>query len=321
MRISDKSKLPPNKSLLMNISSYCWQSNSYGLFDYHSTSNSEVNINGYGSFHLIHDGNNIVPKRNLLIDDNQVMHIAQSKQKFYVSSTFVELNNEWVDQISSSKPFDQKFLNNIRNVDVNHNHQTPNRNPNSSENLYKHQMWSVIRNTKPNNHGFRGKKLEVDDVLKVGRYILKVVKISSHHKNEPVIKTNSNLWRLSINEHKSNKVIGVADNWFESHSKQKIRKTKTQHWNFTNKTKLIKENDIIWRIWLSDIWEEGDSFISPCGWSGTMKYIHSSWLKSWLNSNKDIVEDEYWTTTRWNIITCELWKQQFDKIIIKFYIS
>lgn len=41
------------------------------------------------------------------------------------------------------------------------------------------------------------------------------------------------------------------------------------------------------RIWLSEVEaseEKSNPIISPWKWSGTMKYIHTDWLKAWLNS-------------------------------------
>ena len=65
MKISDKKKLLTNKNSYMSIISYSCIDNSYGLFDYHSSSNSENKIYGLGSFHVNFEGDNAAYKRNL----------------------------------------------------------------------------------------------------------------------------------------------------------------------------------------------------------------------------------------------------------------
>ena len=121
---------------------------------------------------------------------------------------------------------------------------------------------------------------------------------------------NSDRSNSNSNIFKSNKVVGNSKIEMFS-SKQKIRKSSTQNWNIANKPNLTKESEQIWRICLSGLSAADDPLISPWGWSGTMKYIHSSCLKLWLDSNKTIVDEEFCTTIKWDVITWELWKQQF----------
>ena len=186
MKISDKKKLLTNKNSYMSIISYSCIDNSYGLFDYHSSTNSENKIYGLGSFHVNFEGDNAVYKRNLSGEDIQLLHVAQANQKYYISSKNVELHHELIEQPSSSKQILQPEFNNIHHAGINSVRGVDRFNVLSHSSLFKNDMWGVVRNWDLNKYGFRGKKLEKDDVLKIGRYILKIVDISTHeNKDEP----------------------------------------------------------------------------------------------------------------------------------------
>jgi len=81
-----------------------------------------------------------------------------------------------------------------------------------------------------------------------------------------------------------------------------------------------KSNEqIVWRICLSDLnidEENSNPIISPCKWSGTMKYIHYEWLKAWLNSkgviNRRNGGDET-VSYVWKSLDWELWKTKFPE--------
>jgi len=81
------------------------------------------------------------------------------------------------------------------------------------------------------------------------------------------------------------------------------------------------EQQIICRICLSEVdedEEEENPIISPCKCSGTMKYIHTECLKSWLNSKCIItkkIETEGSVSYIWRPLTCELCKTKFPDTI------
>lgn len=45
--------------------------------------------------------------------------------------------------------------------------------------LYYGQAWNVIRHMKTNKHGFKGHKITKDDIIKIGRYVFKIVETST----------------------------------------------------------------------------------------------------------------------------------------------
>ena len=49
----------------------------------------------------------------------------------------------------------------------------------TEDNLYDGQCWNVIKSMKTNKHGFRGKQLFKDDILKIGRFVFKIIDIST----------------------------------------------------------------------------------------------------------------------------------------------
>ena len=68
---------------------------------------------------------------------------------------------------------------------------------------------------------------------------------------------------------------------------------------------------MVCRICLSE--EEPDNgLICPCACSGSMGQIHTSCLKSWLNSKKVVFEGVKVTSYFWKALECELCKQPFE---------
>ena len=57
--------------------------------------------------------------------------------------------------------------------------------------------------------------------------------------------------------------------------------------------------------------------ISPCECSGTMKYIHYSCLKNWLDQKKQVKEGYNFTSFMWEGLECELCKTSFEGIFVK----
>ena len=83
----------------------------------------------------------------------------------------------------------------------------------------------------------------------------------------------------------------------------------------------VSDQQISWRICLGELDEEEEKtnpIISPCKCSGTMKYIHTECLKSWLNSkcitNKR-EESDGATSYIWKSLDWELWKTKFPDVI------
>lgn len=63
--------------------------------------------------------------------------------------------------------------------------------------------------------------------------------------------------------------------------------------------------EMLWRICLSEDTSKENPLISPCKWSGTMKFIHLEWLKEWLNSKKS--EKKGKLATIWIVSNLSYW--------------
>lgn len=88
-----------------------------------------------------------------------------------------------------------------------------------------------------------------------------------------------------------------------------------------SKTKLDSVTDENMKDWTCRIWLDGESndvkdpLISPCLWSGTMKYIHLKWLTSWLDSKKVVESGPFFKFIFWKATFCELCKENFKPSI------
>ena len=78
----------------------------------------------------------------------------------------------------------------------------------------------------------------------------------------------------------------------------------------------IKEEKF-WRIWYGK--EDSDNpLIDPCNCLGSMKYIHYSWVKAWIeeqlviDTSKQNVKSFWWKRVSW-----ELWKAHFSDTVTK----
>lgn len=153
--------------------------------------------------------------------------------------------------------------------------------------------------------GLEENNLQKDDVLKIGRYILKIVDISTHNQDGKVQVKSSKKRDSAENALRLNKNLENSNNEVSA-SNQRLLKSRTQHWNISSKPDLSNENEAICRICLSGSSDSDDPLVSPCGCIGTMKYVHPSCLNSWLDSNKTVVDEGFCTTIKWSVITCEL---------------
>ena len=66
-----------------------------------------------------------------------------------------------------------------------------------------------------------------------------------------------------------------------------------------------------------DLQEKDGQLIAPCKCSGTMKYIHLSCLKNWLDQKKQVREGDHFTSFMWEGLECELCKTSFESIFVK----
>jgi hypothetical protein len=68
------------------------------------------------------------------------------------------------------------------------------------------------------------------------------------------------------------------------------------------------------KICLSE--EDADNpMISPCSCTGSMKYIHVSCLKEWLEGKKHMKETPYVNSYIWKGLECEICKSPYEDMI------
>ena len=91
----------------------------------------------------------------------------------------------------------------------------------------------------------------------------------------------------------SNKILPEISSWnYDGHYDPKISlniQTVIKEVNYFDKDQIVStssfdKTNYTWRIWLNYEWNYEDPLISPCNCSGTMKFIHLSWLREWLKS-------------------------------------
>jgi E3 ubiquitin-protein ligase DOA10 len=75
-------------------------------------------------------------------------------------------------------------------------------------------------------------------------------------------------------------------------------------------SKGMSKDQHICRICLSE--EEPDNcLISPCSCTGSMKYIHETCLKEWLEGKKHMKETEWVNSYIWKNLECEICKTSY----------
>lgn len=126
-------------------------------------------------------------------------------------------------------------------------------------------------------------------------------------RRESTHKTISTMNTIVVNDSEGN---STAD---------RVGRAKVQEGNEPTALEEIEEEaskDVVWRICLDGDWETSDNpLISPCRWSGTMKYIHLKWLTEWLESKKIAKDGKYFRSFCWEMIFCELWKEEFQSTV------
>ena len=155
-------------------------------------------------------------------------------------------------------------------------------------------------------------KLDKGDVIKIGRFIFNILEISTE---SPDI----NLTDLGDPANNSVK-FGEGRNSNTSNFENlqpfnNMPKKRQQDMLMYRINRESPKEDHVWRICLGDSSTDDDPFISPWSCSGTMKYIHFSCIKSWLNSKRSTKQGEYFYSIIWQIVKWELCKEEFKHTV------
>jgi hypothetical protein len=167
------------------------------------------------------------------------------------------------------------------------------------------------------NTDFRGNKLEKGDILKIGRFVFRVNQIHTSGRKPDlsgIVTDFGEALKASYNfeEESLGNSIEAENLIYKSNI---LLRRKEQSMQYEQIKKQIVDDEFIWRICLSETESEEDPFVTPCNCSGTMKYIHLNWIKSWINSKKSIKDGEYYSSILWQTITWELCKQDFKDTV------
>ncbi|CAI2385725.1 unnamed protein product [Moneuplotes crassus] len=249
------------------ITSYTWSRDSFSLFDYKCKEIEVKNFKGSGSFHIYRDKDNGIYCSAEKLGLNDILHIARWKDTYYVAPSGID----------------------------------------DDSNLYCNQAWNLMNHQEMNHHGFKGKKLNLGDVLKLGRFIFRVKEISHRNTNEKALMaTNLDMYLTSFYQTKQ------LGNYQMNKSLVK-RPRRVRNKKSSKRTSQEQEKeDFLCRICLSSVQSKEDPFISPCNCSGTMKYIHFSCIKEWMDSKKSINGGDNYQRITWKDVKCELCKSIID---------
>ena len=181
------------------------------------------------------------------------------------------------------------------------------------------RLWHIVKYCKNKECEEPGVKLKQGDVIKLGRIRFKIKEINKgiyqlKDKEEVVeqdIREQKQISKPQINNYikqsemirqgrssgrSKSKVHVIGSRIIQAlNSKNSLENTDTEQ---IEGLKMFKQEEsaegsqksieqIIWRIWLSEVNEDEEStnpIISPWKCNGTMKYIHTECLKAWLNS-------------------------------------
>ena len=86
---------------------------------------------------------------------------------------------------------------------------------------------------------------------------------------------------------------------------------------YKSKSSRLSNNHFIWRIWLSWESELSNSLITPCKWTGSVRYVHEDCLKIWLNSKRVFKETPYLNSYYWSDIKWELCKTIYPDTVMQ----
>ncbi|CDW85377.1 fha domain [Stylonychia lemnae] len=209
-------------------------------------------------------------------------------------------------------------------------------------------MWLVLRKTKPQNSTLRNffteptfQYIKLKDIIKFGRVNFKISALhskqlrpdiqglgptktdndamSSHSANVDKIQI-SQVSMMNITEMNMMDNIGNSyNNYNQSTFLPGISKAVNDDNNQGNgppiKTKdknPTQSQARVCRICLGEDEDEYGEFLCPCNCSGSMKDIHISCLKEWLNGKKLVYHGDRVKSFFWKALECELCKQPFE---------
>jgi pSer/pThr/pTyr-binding forkhead associated (FHA) protein len=164
-----------------------------------------------------------------------------------------------------------------------------------------------------NEEDYYGYELNEGDIIKIGRYKIKVRKINLNMEN--IINANNDN-SLNIKKDNNNDISYNDD----IKSKESSNKILFKSNNKSNNNKLKDDPDKQCRICFSND-ETVSPLISPCSCIGSSKYIHLLCLQQWLQSKIKLdykeVNDNLISAYRYEKVQCEICKEYMPDFIKK----
>ena len=161
---------------------------------------------------------------------------------------------------------------------------------------------------------YYGYELNEGDIIKIGRYKIKVRKINFSNKN-----INNDLKNESLNSRDDKNEISYDDDIRSKDSKNKIIDNLNIN-NINNNTNKNNDPDRQCRICFQND-EEISPLISPCSCTGSLKYIHLQCLQKWLQSkiklNYKEVNNNLISSYIYQPAQCEVCKEYMPDFIKK----
>lgn len=285
------------------IEAETWKRDSHGLFDYETSDVIRKTLRIAGTAQIFRNENDLQ-----FLEYSYRKIFKKNKLLFDDSREFDGLSNTEKDDIEESKqtPLEMIKLSSGTNFDKADDWESP-RQPivhilytegqywiyhkafyNKIDDFISYPedlVWYSVRDYR-NSASSLGYKLKKGDILKFGRARVRVTELC--------IGDGSSNLDTRIKGEESESEVNLPEDFF------------------------VTEDDIpnepSCRIWFNE-GEEDNPLISPCKWSGWVKFIHYNWLKSWLESKRTIKSTETTVSYHWKSLEWEICKTVYPELV------
>lgn len=208
----------------------------------------------------------------------------------------------------------------------------------------KDKAWVILNNIKNNKQSLLVKKdkykLKNGDIVRFGRVVFRTTivqknskyssKVPAWEEHYEIVDKPWNSTRGPVDWESTKTVLPFADQGNAKDGQGSIGKS-----NFKKKSDSVSDSnsddsqvvgseeenqdgEIVWRIWYGaedDV--EVDPLIEPCKCSGSVRFVHLSCAKSWINEELTQDINEHVKSYCWERISCEMWHAPFKDVVYK----
>ena len=247
-------------------------------------------------------------------NDEKIVSLLVDKKGYLIRSknnvSFVEYNgfNKYKESYERFKIAEINYINNIFSLNVEY---PDNEISNDIDNKV-YILANSINGEKINEDNYYGYELNEGEIIKIGRFKIKVRKINLNNKSKQKIKEED------LKE-KSESISIIKEEEAKSKNSNKFsNKNKT---NINNINSIKNENnDMQCRICFT--YDENISpLVSPCSCTGSSKYIHLLCLQQWLKSKIKLdykeIKENLISAYKYQPAQCEICKEYMPDFIKK----